>query len=194
MGPYSDLYPENGILGTPVIDPSTGTLYVVAATLEQGAFLYRLHALDTGSGTERFGAPAVINAQVIGIGDSSQFGAVPFVPSQHIQRPALMLLNGVIYVCFGSHGDAVPYHGWIMGYSAADVHSQISVFNATPNGSGGSIWQSGRGPAADDAGNIYVVSSNGDTDDATNFRTTCCGCPRTANRWPIIFLPRTCSC
>src|SRR5271168_4645638 len=81
-GVYSDILPENGILSTPVIDPNTGTLYTVAATLENGAYIYRLHALDTGSGAEKFGAPATIAAQVIGLGDNSVNGSVAFDPSQ----------------------------------------------------------------------------------------------------------------
>jgi len=166
---YSDILPENGILGTPVIDSSTGTLYVVAATLEDNSYFYRLHALDITTGAERFGAPAAIAAQVSGTGDNSTNGMVGFDPSQHLQRPGLLLLNGNVYVAFGSHGDATPFHGWIMGYSAQNVQNQISVFTPTPNGSGGSFWQSGRGLTADSAGNIYGVPSNGDTDLSSNF-------------------------
>ena len=120
-GDYTDITPENGILSTPVIDPATGTMYVVAATFESGKYIYSLHALDTGSGAERFNAPAVIAAQVAGIGDSSINASVSFDPSQHLQRPALLLANGVVYVSFGSHGDAVPFHGWLLGYSALNV-------------------------------------------------------------------------
>jgi uncharacterized protein (TIGR03437 family) len=166
---YTDIVPENGILGTPVIDSSTGTLYTVAATLENGAYIYRLHALDITTGAERFGAPVVVSARVKGSGASSESGEIRFVDGQHIQRPALLLLNGVVYVAFGSHGDGDPYHGWFLGYSAQNVQNQVSVFNATPNGGGGAFWQSGRGPAVDDGGNLYIVSSNGDTDDVTNF-------------------------
>jgi hypothetical protein len=138
-GDYNDILPENGILSTPVIDPNTGTLYAVAATLENGNYLYRLHALDTGSGTEKFGAPVVIKARVTGIGMDSVNGSVSFDASQHIQRPALLLSNGVVYVAFGSHGDALPYHGWIMSYSAQNVQTRLGVFNASPNGFGGAI-------------------------------------------------------
>ncbi len=168
-GPYMDISPENGILGTPVIDALTNTIYAVAATLENQSYVYRLHALDTGSGKEKFSGPSTITAQVNGTGDSAANGVVPFVPVQHIQRPALMLLKGVVYVSFGSHGDAAPFHGWLLGYSAGNVQNQVSVFNPTPNGEGGSIWQSGRGPTADEAGNIYVVASNGDTDDLSDY-------------------------
>lgn len=169
IGEYTDITPENGILGTPVIDETTGTLFVVAATLEGGKAVYRLHALDVGNGTEKLSGPAVISAHVTGLGDNSTNGSVAFDPAQHLQRPALLLAGGVVYVSFGSHGDAVPFHGWIMGYSALNVQQQISAFNATPNGGGGSFWQSGRGPAADADGNIYAVASNGDTDGKTNF-------------------------
>jgi uncharacterized protein (TIGR03437 family) len=188
-GAYSDIDPENGILGTPVIDPATGTLYAVAATLENKSYIYRLHALDTATGGEKFSGPATIAAQVPGTGDSSVDGKVPFVASQHIQRPALLLVNGIVYISFGSHGDAVPYHGWVLGYSAANVQRQMSVFNPTPLGSGGAIWQAGRGPSADDNGNIFVVTSNGDTDDAVSFSDSVVRLNSSANGVADYFAP-----
>jgi len=168
-GAYTDISPEIGIIGTPVIDPSTGVLYVVAATVENGTYHYRLHALDTASGAEGFGAPVVIRAQVKGSGADSVNGVVSFNALQEIQRPALLLLNGVVYVAFGSHGDGFPWHGWIMGYSAANVRIQTAVLNTTPNGNGGSVWHSGRGLAADSQGNIYAVTGNGDSDEVTAY-------------------------
>jgi len=169
IGVYTDITPENGILGTPVIDPYSGALYVVAATYENGSFFYRLHVLDIGSGSEMFGAPTTVALQVPGIGDNSTNGTVTFDAAQHIQRPALLLANGYVYVAFGSHGDAAPYHGWLVGYKAQNVRSTPIVFNASPNGSAGAIWQSGRGPAADAAGNVYVVTSNGDSNFTSNY-------------------------
>jgi len=188
-GDYGDILPENGILGTPVIDSSTGTLYAVAATFEGGNYYYRLHALDITSGAERFGAPAAITAQVTGTGDNSTNGTVAFDPSQHLQRPGLLLLNGNVYVAFGSHGDGAPFHGWIVGYSAQNVQNQISVFNPTPNGSGGSFWQSGRALAADSAGNIYGAPSNGDTDLTSNFGDTVLRLDPTATKIADWFAP-----
>ena len=168
-GHYTDISPEIGIIGTPVIDPSTGVLYVVAATVENGIYYYRLHALDTGSGAERFGAPVVIKARVGGYGIDNVKGIVSFNALQEIQRPALLLLNGVVYVAFGSHGDGSPWHGWIMGYSAANIQLQTAVLNTTPNGWGGSVWNSGRGLSADSQGNIYAVTGNGDSDEVTDY-------------------------
>lgn len=166
---YTDIQPEIGILGTPVIDAATGTLYAVAGTFEHGSVIYRLHALNVTTGAERFGAPTVIAGAVIGIGDSSVDGVVSFVPEQHLQRPGLALSNGILYVGFGSHGDAAPYHGWLFAYSATNTNAQLAVFNPTPNGRGGALWQSGRAPAIDASGNIVVVASNGDTDLQANF-------------------------
>src|SRR6185312_1857116 len=95
--PYMDIRPEIGILGTPVIDPSTGTLYVVAGTLasfgDKSVPQYSLHALDVTNGAERFGAPVAIAGAVTGIGDASVSGVVQFDPAQHIQRPGLALAN-----------------------------------------------------------------------------------------------------
>jgi uncharacterized protein (TIGR03437 family) len=168
-GVYTDITPENGILSTPVIDPSTGTLYCVAATYENSSYIYRLHALDTSSGAERFGGPAAIQMRTPGLGIDSVNGTVVFDGSQHIQRPALLLSNGYIYIAFGSHGDASPYHGWVVAYSAQNVTNQVAVMNSSPNGNEGAVWQSGRGLTADESGNVYAVSSNGDSDFTANF-------------------------
>jgi len=160
-----DIIPEMGITGTPVIDANSGTLYVVANTKEfQGrshTYVYRLHALDIASGAEKFGGPVVITASVNGSGDGGTIDVLD--PLRHLQRPGLLLVHGVVYIAFGSHGDVGTYHGWLVGYDAATLE-QVAVFNVTPNGAQGAIWQSGAGPAADTDGNIYFESGNGDFD------------------------------
>ncbi|HUI40935.1 MAG TPA: hypothetical protein VL523_03095, partial [Terriglobia bacterium] len=166
--PYADTYsadiaPEVGITGTPVIDPVQGVLYVVANTAEGGGYAQRLHALDITTGAEMSGGPALLSASVPGTGDGSSGGTVSFNALRNGQRPALMLLNGIVYVAWASHGDADPYHGWLMGFDARTL-KQVSAFNATPNGRRGGIWQSGGGPSADEAGNIYLMTGNGTFD------------------------------
>ncbi|MEY2414053.1 MAG: hypothetical protein QOD84_2659, partial [Acidobacteriaceae bacterium] len=143
----STIYPKIGITGTPVIDASTGTLYVVAETLESSKVVFRLHALDVTSGNQQGGSPVVLNAS-------------GWLATEHMQRPGLLLANGNVYVAIGSQGDNQPYHGWILAYSAGSL-AQVGVWNVTPTGSEGAIWMSGSGPAADPAGNIYVITSNG---------------------------------
>jgi len=158
-----DIVPEIGITGTPVIDPQTGSLYVVAKTKENGSYVQRLHALDMTTGAERFGGPVVIQASVPGTGDGSAGGQLTFDPLRQNQRAALLLANGVVYIAFASHSDNDPYHGWVLGYDSATLQ-QVAVFNATPNGSRGGIWQSGGGLSADSSGNIFVITGNGTFD------------------------------
>jgi len=160
LGAFTDVAPEIGILSTGVIDPGSGVLYVVAETLQNGKPAFQLHALDLATGQERMNGPGTIAATVTG---------TVFDPAQHLQRPGLLLLNGAVSFAFGSHGDSGLWHGWLMSYDAADVTHQVGVFLTTANGQGGSIWQSGRGLTADDAGNIYFVTGNGDYDGARNF-------------------------
>jgi hypothetical protein len=167
----TDLLPEVGITSTPVIDPVSGTIYVEAKTKEVSNgvmnYVHRLHALDVATGGEKFGGPVVIQASVPGTGDGNDgAGNVPFDPLRHMNRPGLLLSQGVVYLAYASHCDNGPYHGWLLGYDAQTL-ALSNVFNATPNGGLGGIWQSGAGPAADDRGNIFVMTGNG-TFDSTN--------------------------
>ena len=163
-----DIAPEVGITSTPVIDPNTGTLYVVAKTKEVvgGAtnYVQRLHALDVSTGAEKFGGPVVIQASLPGTGGGNDgHGNVIFDALRENQRTGLLLSNGVIYIAWASHSDFPPYHGWVLGYNAATLQ-QVMAFNDTINGGFGGIWQSGGGLSADAAGNIYFVTGNGTFD------------------------------
>jgi hypothetical protein len=155
--------PEIGITGTPVIDPASGTLYVVAMTEEglSGQYVHRLHALDVATGAERPGSPVEIQASAPGKGDGNTI--VQFEPWLYKQRAGLLLLNGAVYTAWSSHCDAGNYHGWIIGYNASTLQ-QTAAFTSTPNWEEGSFWQGGAAPAADANGNIYVVSANGTFD------------------------------
>jgi uncharacterized protein (TIGR03437 family) len=168
--PYGDIAGEVGILSTGVIDPQRSVLYVVTDVLQNGAPVFYLHALDLATGAERLNGPIALVASVAGTGSERRpDGTIPFDPLQHIQRPGLLLSNGAVFVAFGSHGDQNPYHGWMLSYNAADLRYQLGVYMATPDGNAGSIWQSGRGPAADAQGNIYAITGNGDYDGVRNF-------------------------
>ena len=164
VGGASDISPEIGVTGTPVIDPKTDTLYVVSKSLSAGpVFHQRLHAIDLINGNEKFSAPVEITATVSGTGDDSSDGTIAFNAKTQNQRPGLALLNGVVYVAWASHGDTPPYHGWLIGYNASDIHQQIAVFNTTPNASpsDGGIWMSGGAPAIDADGNLFFTTGNG---------------------------------
>ena len=164
---FDDIVPEIGILGTPVIDPGRAAIYVVAETFENQAPVFRIHALSLADGHEMFSGPTVISATVDGTGNGAN--TVAFDPQQQLQRPGLALVKGVVYLGFGSHKDQLGWYGWLLGYAASDLRHQIATRNAAPNGNGGSIWQSGRAPAIDASGILYVVTGNGAYDGQANF-------------------------
>jgi hypothetical protein len=156
--------PVVGITGTPVIDPTTKTLYVVVFTKENGSHFQRLHALDITTGAERFGGPVVIQASVHGTGAGSIGGTVTFDPLVQNQRPALLLTNGVVYIAWASFSDLGNYHGWVLGYNSATL-KQVAVFNDTRNGLQGGIWQSGGGLSAAPGGTaVFLLTGNGTFD------------------------------
>jgi hypothetical protein len=163
---------EIGIVGTPVIDLASGTMYLVARTKEPSApgsqsyvQVQRLHALDILTGNDKPNSPVVISAASNGTAPDSSGGMVYFNPVREVQRSALLLLNGVVYIAWASYCDIPPYHGWIIGYDAQSLQ-QVSVFNDTPNGGEGGIWMGGAGLAAAADGSIYCTTGNG-TFDAT---------------------------
>lgn len=155
-----------GITATPVIDPSTNTMYVEAESKENGEFVQRLHAIDITTGAEKSGWPTTITATIPGTGDGST--TVTFDPKMHLARPGLLLLNGTVFVAFSSNCDNTPYHGWVFSYNVAS-HTQTGAYATTANGNSttgglGGIWMSGCGIAGDSKGNVYLVSGNGDFD------------------------------
>lgn len=155
-----DMTPEDGVTGTPVIDPRTGTLYVVSESVDYSLGLHfhaRLHAIDLATGAEKPGSPVAIRATYAGEGGAKS----SFDPRTENQRAGLALANGTVYVAFGSHEDRMPFYGWIMGYRYdGSAFKRTSTFNAAPNAREGGIWMSGAAPAVDGAGNLYVLTGN----------------------------------
>ena len=167
-----DIFSDIGIVGTPVIDAATSTLYVVSKSKTNGtsctpdaSCFQRLHALSLIDGSEKFGGPANITSaiSVLGTGDGSSGGNVPFNTLRENQRSGLVLLNGVVYVAWASHGDNQPYHGWVIGFDKSTL-SRVATFNANPNGGDCGIWMGGGAPAADPSGNLYFLTGNGTFD------------------------------
>jgi hypothetical protein len=192
---------EVGITATPVIDPATDTIYVVALNVVQTTnpggtcfdptlcpppnmpttvaptvpcnaytVTYQLHALDLFTGDEKFGGPVDVTGTAKGSGAASQGGTITFDAGLELVRTSLLLVGQgetkTLYFGAASFVDTGPYHGWMFAYDASTL-KQTGRFNDTPNGTGGGIWQSGRGPIADKAGNVYVVTGNGTFDVGT---------------------------
>ncbi len=162
---YGDITPEIGITGTPVIDPAAQILYVVAKSVDAGGTVFhqRLHALDLLSGAERAGAPANIAATY----PNDSGGTVSFSTQQENQRGGLTSSGGTLYLAWGSHEDAAPWYGWVMGYSYdGSAFTQQSVLNVAPNSGEAGIWMSGGAPSVDSGGHLYVLTGNGQFDGA----------------------------
>ncbi len=158
--PYMDFSHNIGIVGTPVIDSLSQTIYFVSRSTNGVSFSQYLHAVNIINGNEKSGSPVVIKASSTGTGDGSVNNVVSFDPQHSNQRQGLTLVKGVVYITYSSHADWAPYHGWILGYNVADL-KQLTVYNDTPNGNNGGIWESGMGMAADAQGNLYVTTANG---------------------------------
>ncbi|HEV2318681.1 MAG TPA: Calx-beta domain-containing protein [Verrucomicrobiae bacterium] len=172
---YTDIMPQVGITGTPVIDTNSDTLYVDAFTGVVGGgmtnYTHTLHALSITNGQERPFSPVTVKASVSGTGVDSSGGKVTFNARQQNQRPALTLAGGIVYVCFAGYADTDPYHGWIIGFNETNLLELTNyVFNTTPNattsafganaGEGG-IWMGGDGLGVDANTNLYVEVANG---------------------------------
>ena len=165
----------------------------LTAKSDADRYVQRIHAIDLTSGREV--ASRVIEATYPGSGTgidpgkasrdplppdyekdggydpakgTQAGGSVRFLPKCQNQRAGLLLLNGVVYITWSSHGDRGAYHGWLMGYDARTL-DQVSVFNTTPNSYDGAIWQGGVAPAADDRGFIYLATGDGPFDADTTF-------------------------
>jgi hypothetical protein len=149
-------FTQEGIAGTPVIDLTTNIMYLVAKTVMNGMVRHELHAIDIGSGSERIdlGSPVVLKATSV-----SNKGHVTNFNSLHQKnRPGLLLLNGVVYIAFGSNGCNDNNSGWVLSYDATSLQ-QLGVFNTSPDIGLTSIWQTGAGITADPQGNIFVSTA-----------------------------------
>lgn len=165
--------PEIGVTATPVIDLNAGlhgAIYVVAISKDaRGHYFQRLHALDLTSGAELPGSPAAIAANYPGHGAGSRNGLLTFDPARYKERAALLLSRGLIYTTWSSHCDVSPYTSWVIAFNASNLR-QAAVLNLTPNGTEGAIWMCGSGPAADEAGNVYLLTGNGTFDTSLDDR------------------------
>ena len=162
--------PNVGINSTPVIDLSSNTLYVMIYSQDQTGPAYYLHALDLGSLNDKVAPQLVTASQALTDGTAFNFNA-----TYQRQRPALLLANGSIYAGFGSFCDFKPSlsRGWLLGWTAGSLapfpSNQLLDRQATSPKTFflSSIWMSGYGPAADDAGNILFVTGNSDKSGTT---------------------------
>jgi hypothetical protein len=155
------IQPYQGVTSTPVIDAATNTIYVVSAQASNGNSTFRLNALDITTGAQKFAGPVTISASVLATNSDAKNG-VQTLNTSCIQRAALLLANGSVYLGFGG-----CHSGWLLSYNAQTL-TQTGVFNASPNldgegpyASAGGVWMGAGGPVADSSGNIYITTGNG---------------------------------
>lgn len=159
-GQYTDFTGKFGIVGTPVIDTTTGTLYVVARSYSGATYIQQLHALNILTGAEVDGGPATI---------SGTYNESTWSPQLNNQRPALTLVNGTVYIAWSSHCDFGSYNGFVMGYNASNLTQQYIWADTSQGGSLGGIWQAGQGISTDRFNNLYLMTGNGTWDGTANF-------------------------
>jgi hypothetical protein len=172
----NDIFPDIGILGTPVIDPSTKNIFVVTKTKTNATTYHqRIHALSMATGAEASGGPFDITASNVTSAGTCEGGTtMAFDPLWENQRPGLALVNNVVYVAWASHGDTSVWHGWVVGFNTSNL-SISSVWNSSrqavsgETGCRGGIWMSGGAPAIDKDNNIYVLTGNGAYDGMESF-------------------------
>ncbi len=156
----TDLQPTSGITSTPVIDESTDTAYFTNKTYvtgSSGPAAWYMHAVDIHTGAERANFPVRIQ------GNTTNNTAQAFNADQHLQRPGLLLMDGVVYAAFGSHCDASPWQGWVIGVTTAGAMKTLWVTRSGTNQFGAAIWGSGGGLVSDGSGRIFLSTGNDGT-------------------------------
>jgi hypothetical protein len=161
--------PLIGISSTPVIEPSTGTMYLTAKRNVNGVFKYMLYALDLTTGANKQGSPIDMSLDgagqplsVNGSGDGATSGKIVFDPIKHQNRVGLTLSQGVLTVGFASHCDQNNYHGWVLRFDTTSSPIRpLAPYMTNPNTGHGGLWQGGGGFPVDAAGNLYMVSGDG---------------------------------
>jgi len=152
-----DLTPTIGVTATPVIDPTTNIAYMTHKTYASGSSgpaRWYMDAVSVTSGAEEPGFPV----QLSGIAQNAE--GQTFQPTTQLQRPGLLLLEGVVYAAFGSSCDIPPWQGWVFGVSTSGAVKARWVADTSGNGAG--IWQSGAGLTSDGPGNILISTGNGE--------------------------------
>jgi hypothetical protein len=157
LKPWSctNIAPYVGVTSTPVVDSATGVIYIVALEqLTDGDLGYFMHALNPENGAEEPNFPVKIH------GTAQNDSEAAFVADDELQRPALTLIDGVIYVGFGSHCITPPYQGYIAGVAETGRQTTLWTDDTDGTANGGGIWQSGSGFVSDVAGQILVATGN----------------------------------
>ena len=158
----------HGILGTPFIDVPTGTLYVVAVVSKGNENNLWVNALDIYNGSPKFNSPQLLSFPFAG-----PEGTLTNVRGA-LQRVGLLMINDVLYIAFANivpdlNDQRWSQEGFLQAFNARDLTKRLAIFQTTPSGWKGGIWQGGRGIATDGLGNIFFSTGGGFYDGVRNF-------------------------
>ena len=143
-----DITPTVGIVGTPVIDTATGTLYAVADVWNPEPKEAR-HVLKGYSLSE--------GGQVL----STPVDPPGAEPAAYLQRTALNLDTGrVIFGFGGNDGDCADYRGTVAAVPEDGGKPRFWQYQPkAPSVSGGAVWGAS-GPVVGPEGDIYASTGN----------------------------------
>jgi hypothetical protein len=153
-----DLTPNIGITSTPVFDPATNSVFLLAKTNDGASPQlphWYMHSLDQATGAERPGFPVLIS------GAPTNDPTRPFNAMTAMQRPGLLLMDGVVYAGFASHCDYTPFVGYVIGVSTSGRQTTMWATESGNANAEGGIWQSGGGLVSDGPGQILFATGNG---------------------------------
>ena len=157
--PCGDLPPGVGVTGTPVIDPASDTAFFVSKTYlagSSGPGAWWAHAVDMATGADRPGFPLLLE------GTAANDPTQSFSATTQLQRPGLLLMDGVVYAGFGGQCDQLDHQGWVIGFTTAGQISTLWTTEAgAPGSTGAGISQSGGGLVSDAPGEIVLSTGSG---------------------------------
>src|SRR5262245_41119305 len=139
-----------GITSTPVVDLASRALFLDAFTTPDGGTTKKhlIFSLNVDTGAVNPGWPVDVNV-------AAHYNNMTFNSAVQLDRGALALVNGIVYVPYGSYSDCSTYYGWVVG---VDIANPGNVQAWAPTAVGGGIW--GHGGVASDGTNLFVVTGN----------------------------------
>ena len=143
----SDIIPNVGITGTPVIDPARHEIFVVADELVKSNPAHMLTGLNTTSGKVELSEDVDPPGQI---------------PANLLQRTGLTLDRGRVYWGFGGNAyDCGTYRGRVVGVPAAGGTPRFFTVNPAPGENNAAVWMGGGAPAVGPNGDLWVATGNG---------------------------------
>jgi hypothetical protein len=143
-----------GITGTPVVDLASRALFLDAMITPDGGTTkqHLILSLNLDTGVTNPGWPVDVEA-------TATYNGRAFRARIQQQRPALAIVDNILYVGYGSMQDCDLYHGWLVGVPINNPASVTAWAAGTNTGThGGAIW--GVGGIASDGNNPFVITGN----------------------------------